>query len=355
MTIKLFNNKTARIIFFIVFFIKLVIFNIIIQNIAFGGDADFYNLVATGFYGTSNFTNYFAKILYILNEYGLYNREYFKYLIFFISSIFIPILFSYNTLKMIHFQNNSLFWNISLLISVYPTLFIFSLDIYRDIPMVFIFLIAITFMNLSIKSNKYFNKILFLFIFIIISIHLYDWRHYLAASMLISAFIYPIIKMNLFSFRMLILLYFILLGVAYYIGLANDIIVYRLGFEDGGSTLGIQLAGNNLIKFYLLYIYSSFLQLFSLYLVNIEVLFFFILESIPFFISLFYIIKNKIYLSNFHKFLLTFFIIYGTIWLLGNDNLGTAIRLRMFNYLVIFMIAISIYHNKKYITKRGYV
>lgn len=351
----IYNNEIYKALFFIVFIIKLIVFILIVENYTFASDAEGYHLEALGYYDEINFTNFFGNLLYFLNKYGLYNRSYLTYFIFFISAIPIPLLISYNVQKMIENKRNKIFWLTALIISLYPSLTIFSFDILRDIIMVFIFLIAITFIHISIKSNKISNKALFLIIYIIISIHLYDWRDYLGASMLISIFFYQVLKLNILSFRNLIIIYFILIGFIYSIGLFDGILTYRLGFREGGSTLGIKLVERNLIEFYIMYIYSSFLQMFSLYFINIGSLFVFILESIPFIVSLYYIIKNKIYLSHFHKFLLTFFIIYGTIWLLGNDNLGTAIRLRMFNYLLIFMIAISIYHNKKYITKRGYV
>jgi hypothetical protein len=51
-------------------------------------------------------------------------------------------------------------------------------------------------------------------------------------------------------------------------------------------------------------------------------------------------------MSKFVIFLLTFFVIYSTIWLLGNDNLGTAVRLRIPSYLVIFASMFIVYQTK---------
>jgi hypothetical protein len=36
-------------------------------------------------------------------------------------------------------------------------------------------------------------------------------------------------------------------------------------------------------------------------------------------------------------------VVYGTVWIIANDNLGTAVRLRIFNYLAVFFVAASIY------------
>ena len=51
-------------------------------------------------------------------------------------------------------------------------------------------------------------------------------------------------------------------------------------------------------------------------------------------------------MNRFVSFLLTFFVIYTTIWLLGNDNLGTAVRLRIPSYLVIFASMFIVYQTK---------
>jgi hypothetical protein len=51
-------------------------------------------------------------------------------------------------------------------------------------------------------------------------------------------------------------------------------------------------------------------------------------------------------MNKFAIFLLTFFTIYTTIWLLGNDNLGTAVRLRVPSYLVIFACMFIVYQTK---------
>ena len=51
-------------------------------------------------------------------------------------------------------------------------------------------------------------------------------------------------------------------------------------------------------------------------------------------------------MDKFVIFLLTFFVIYTSIWLLGNDNLGTATRLRIPSYLVIFACMFIVYQRK---------
>ena len=58
------------------------------------------------------------------------------------------------------------------------------------------------------------------------------------------------------------------------------------------------------------------------------------------------LLKNTKFMNRFVVFLLTFFVIYTTIWLLGNDNLGTATRLRIPSYLVVFASMFIVYQTK---------
>ena len=52
---------------------------------------------------------------------------------------------------------------------------------------------------------------------------------------------------------------------------------------------------------------------------------------------LIYVIKNIKLADGFVRFLIIFFVIYASVWLIGNDNLGTAVRLRIYNYLAIYI------------------
>ena len=91
---------------------------------------------------------------------------------------------------------------------------------------------------------------------------------------------------------------------------------------------------------------SIMTQMFGLFFINISSLIVFLLETIPFIMALIYLRKNIRFMSKFTSFLLTFFVIYSTIWLLGNDNLGTAVRLRIPSYMVIFASMLIVYQTK---------
>ena len=60
-------------------------------------------------------------------------------------------------------------------------------------------------------------------------------------------------------------------------------------------------------------------------------------QTLPFFLMLLYVMKNIKLADSFVRFLIIFFVLYASVWLVGNDNLGTAVRLRMYNYLAIYI------------------
>ena len=92
--------------------------------------------------------------------------------------------------------------------------------------------------------------------------------------------------------------------------------------------------------------YQLYYVMFGLFLVNTNSLIVFFLESVPFILASTYLLKNTKFITKFVSFLITFFIIYTSIWLLGNDNLGTAVRLRIPSYLVIFASMLIVYQTK---------
>ena len=85
------------------------------------------------------------------------------------------------------------------------------------------------------------------------------------------------------------------------------------------------------------FILSTLGQLFGLYITNPFAVILFLIESVPFVFMLVYVIKNIKLADSFIRFLIIFFVLYASVWLIGNDNLGTAVRLRMYNYLAIYI------------------
>ena len=135
----------------------------------------------------------------------------------------------------------------------------------------------------------------------------------------------------------------------------DALFVYRssIGFEKGGTTLGLDMINKDPVTFLIYYLYSVFGQLFGLFFVNKSAVLVFFLESVPFIVALVYLFKNIKFMTRFSSFLLVFFVIYTTVWVLSNDNLGTAVRLRVPSYLVIFACMFIVYQVKTKLLKIG--
>lgn len=84
-------------------------------------------------------------------------------------------------------------------------------------------------------------------------------------------------------------------------------------------------------------ILSALGQLFGLYVSNPFAIILLLVETVPVFAMLVYVIRNIKLADSFVRFLIIFFVLYASVWLIGNDNLGTAIRLRIYNYLAIYI------------------
>ena len=94
---------------------------------------------------------------------------------------------------------------------------------------------------------------------------------------------------------------------------------------------------SNPVMFIPNFLLSTFGQLFGFYITNFMAVVLFLIETIPFIFMLKFIFKNVRYLDSFCRFLIIFFILYASVWVIGNDNLGTAVRLRMYNYFVVYI------------------
>lgn len=340
---KIFKNLSNSYIFFTIFLIfslKILIYLLIKNNflsISLGGgnDADYYHDYAMG---SDLFpaVNFWPIILRYLNSIGLYSREIISYFFLFLNLFFIPALTA--RISGLSFKYNQKYYLcILLLCLIYPTLYLYTLDIYRDVFMVFSFLVGCLVVKKSLKSSHFLSFSFFYIIAILIGFFLLNLRPYLGYAFIMALFLWKL----KFTKRRLILfciLYFVFLFVANYIGVFDSLTEYREGFEEdlqGGSNLGLDFSDP--IMFIPNFILSLFGQLFGLYLVNPLAILLFIIETIPILFMLNYIVKNIKYADNFIQFLIIFFVIYASVWLIGNDNLGTAVRLRFYNYFAIYI------------------
>jgi hypothetical protein len=174
-------------------------------------------------------------------------------------------------------------------------------------------------------------------------------RPYLGFSLALTPFVYLIFSKTKRHVKAWIILYFVTLILVKNFGWIDEILIYREGFHKygvGGSGMGVRLLDKGPIMFLFYYLYTLVGQLFGLFLVSLNSIIVFFLESVPFILTFIYLSKNRKFMNRFVSFLLTFFVIYTTIWLLGNDNLGTAVRLRIPSYLVIFASMFIIYQTK---------
>jgi len=326
-----------------VFFLYLKLFHE--GNLFSGGnDSNYYNAYALGY--EDNAVNFWPVILRFLNEIGLYNRDALSLVLFVISMTLMPYLY-YKLVKYQAHTINPVKAGAVLLIVFYPAIFFVTIDIYRDVFMFVVLLLSLLLYKRILEANWLRRNIYFL-IFLGLAAFLFLMRPYLGAALALTPFVYIIFLKTKRYIKTWIVLYFMALVLAKASGIIDPILLYRGedGFEYGDSSLGVGLLNTNPHMFILYYLYSFFAQVFGLFLISFNAVLVFILESVPFILAFFYVFKNIRFMTRFANFLLVFFVIYTTVWVLGNDNLGTAVRLRVPSYLVIFACMFILYQEK---------
>lgn len=332
------SNPTLLLIIFILFFIKIFYFiliknDYIAVNFSGGNDSEYYHAYALGYY--NNATSIWPIILKDLNSLGLYSREVVSYLLLILNLIIIPILLiKVSEINFVGSQKNSFY--MVLLCLIYPTLYFYTFDIFRDVFMVSMFLVGCFIVKKTINSSSFPLFSFFFFLSVLMGLFLLSLRIYLGYAFLLSLFLWKI-KFTKKRLIFLTILYFSFLFFANYFGFFEHLTEYRTGFEEGeaGSTLGLDFS--NPVMFIPNFILSTLGQLFGLYIINPLAILLFLIETIPFIFMFFYIIKNIRLADGFVRFLIIFFVIYASIWLIGNDNLGTAVRLRIYNYFAVYI------------------
>lgn len=346
------SNKAIFICIFILICIKLITYFLIKSDyfsIGLGGgsDANYYHGYALGYIDVA--VNFWPVILRFLNDFGFYSRDGISYLFLFINLFIIPFIVA--KLSGLNFKKDQKYYLYSVLLClIYPTLFFFTFDIYRDVFMVFSFLVGCSIVKKSLNSNNFIAFSFFYILAILVGLFLLALRPYLGYAFILALALWKInlTKKRIFLFT---ILYFFALFIANYIGIFESLTEYRSGFEEGGggSTLGLDFS--NPVMFIPNFILSILGQLFGLYITNPLALALLFIETVPFIFMLFYILKNIKYADSFIQFLIVFFVLYASVWLIGNDNLGTAVRLRMYNYLVVyicFFYILKVKENIKY-------
>jgi len=327
----------------VLFFLYLKLFH---EGELFGGgnDSNYYNAYALG--DDDYAVNLWPVILRFLNEIGLYNRELLSHVLFVASVSLMPYLY-YKLVKDSDYSIKAVKSGAILLIVYYPTIFFLTIDVYRDVFMFTVFLLTLWVCKIMLEARGVRSSICFL-VFLSLAFFLFLLRPYLGAALALTPFVYIIFFKTKRYLRTWVFLYLVALVLAKTSGLIEPILFYRESdvFNHGGSSLGIGLLNADTLMFIVLYLASLLLQLFGLFFISFNAILVFILESVPFMLAFFYILKNIRFMTKFGSFLLVFFVIYTTVWVLGNDNLGTAVRLRVPSYLAIFACMFIVYQER---------
>lgn len=345
-SIKLRNKEMFLLIFFfIILKITVLLFLKLYTHQIFdgGNDSNYYHAFAIGL---DNYAvNFWPVLLRYLNDFGFYNREYVSLFLSFLAIFLIPLMIAKLALVNSFSKKQYVVLFLFLIITIYPNIFFISLDIYREVFMIFVFLIGLFVIKDFLRRNL-FVKVFYFFITLFIAYLLFLLRPYMGLGFLVAILLMPFYSFKKYSLFLSMFVLLLLLQIIFSLGFLEPILTYRIRFENitAGSNLGIIFDSATL--FIPKFIQSFLYQMFGLYFTNITSIVAFCIETIPFLIALSYLIKNRRYSDKFIDFLMIFFIAYGVVWLLGNDNLGTAIRLRMFNYLVVYISCFIVYQNK---------
>ncbi|MCU4606314.1 hypothetical protein KTJ30_07235 [Acinetobacter radioresistens] len=337
--LKRVSNKALFLCIICLTFLKVCFYFLIKNNfislgLGGGNDSAYYDTYALGYDDVA--VNIWPVILRFFYDLGLYSRDGISYLFLFLNLFVIPILVT--KLSGLNLKKDQKYYLYSVLLClIYPTLFFYTFDIYRDVFMVLSFLTGCLIVKKSLSCSNFISFSYFYILAILSGWFLLALRPYLGYAFLLALVLWKIklTKKRIFLFA---ILYFFALFIANYIGVFESLNEYREGFENelqGGSNLGLDFSNSSM--FLLNFILSTLGQLFGLYLVNPFAVLLFIIETIPFLFMFFYVLKNIKYADGFIRFLIIFFVLYASVWLIGNDNLGTAVRLRLYNYLAVYI------------------
>ena len=331
-------NTAIFLALIMLFFLKIILY-ILVKNqvIGFslggGSDAAYYHAYAKGYNDIA--VNIWPVLLRYLNNFNLYSREFISYIYLFLNLFIIPfIVAKLSQIKLR--ENQKYYFYIFLICLIYPTLYFFTFDIYRDVFMVIIFLFGCLTVKKALNTYNILIMIVVLSFCIAIGVFLFALRPYLGAAFLGSLLLFNI-RFTKVRIILLGFIYLIGLWLANYVGAFDSITEYRSGFDEleAGSTLGLDFS--NPTMFIPNFILSFLGQILGLYITNPLAIILLLVETVPFLFMLIYVIKNIKWADKFVRFLIVFFVLYGSVWLIGNDNLGTAVRLRLYNYFAIYI------------------
>lgn len=341
-----FDFSVYRFFFWFVFFVKIIIFLIWKSqgNIIEHSDADYYEWFAEGL--SSGASSGWPVFLRFLNGYGLFDRVGLSYFLFTIGALWIPLLFAKVATMALQERSPKVYWLSAFLAGLYPSLNYMYLDIFRDVVMVLFFLLFLYFFLVFLKNRNVLNLLLAL-VFVWFC---YILRGYLGVAIGLSFFV--VLGFSLFpnfKFKYFFMLHVVILFLLNNIGMLHSFHEYRQGdsFKFAGSSLGITLEGTG-VMFLPLYLYSYIAQVLGVFFINLKAVAVFFAESLIF---VFLVWRQKNYgyseVGYFGAFLLAFSVVYSSVFVLANDNLGTALRLRIYVYLSVFLVQFCKYGRER--------
>lgn len=341
------SPNLSRNIFYAVILVKLLFFGVYIALDGYAHypiiDADGYDLAARGLKVDARS---WPTFLGLLNDWGLYSRLYLRIIIFVSSCTLVPYLIA----RIIRNNNaplSSLDWWALIAVSLYPSLTFFSLDIIRDLPMVVLFLLFIVGIRplLDMRSLNFSGHLTHIVMLGFLGLVIFKLRAYLVPPLVLSLVACYLID---FKKRILPLILALLLGLIVLDGLhLFDVLKYEVRPHESSMSkyaFGIDFREGYFLNNLLL---SFFANVLGVYFKNAISLLFFIFESLPVLLGIFYLLKNRVYFDRLVGFLVIFFFLYPIVWMIGIDVLGTAIRYRIFSYLALLVACCLVYKIKQ--------
>jgi len=286
-------------IFLMIVFVKvgLYVFFVYYSHEIFGGgnDGNYYHAYALG--ETDLAANVWPVILRRLNQLGIYSRGGVSFVFFVINVVVLPFLAAKITIVDRSSFRVRVYWFVVVLVSAYPTLFYYSLDIYRDILMVLIFLLNLLVVKKFIHTNRLRYKIVLFATAVVISVVLLFFRPYLGFALLVALIFFKSFHFSSRTLLLYVTAYLLFLNVLFALGFFDAIIQYRtmfMGKLEGGSNLGIYFESNQM--FLLDFIRSLTYQMIGIYYSGLASIFVFLIESLPFVFGVFFLLKNQVHL-----------------------------------------------------------
>ena len=230
-------------IIFLALFFRLVFFFLnALGYISLGGqsDADYYDDYATGV--AVNAVNLWPVILRWLYEMGIYSREWVSGFLIILSTLMIPLLFDR---AFADGEGSGKARLVALLgILGYPTLFFYSLDVYRDVFMLFVAMLGFLAAKKVFSSPRFGLKVYFyMLLYCSFSTLAFYLRGYLGVAFFLSFLLFPVAKLTQNHPFVFFSGYVVAVVISYIFGFLDPILLYRGedGFLTGGGNLGCWL------------------------------------------------------------------------------------------------------------------